>query len=106
MNRVGKFNGAHQHGTSSNPLEQQGHRRSGLGLCEGHAGICKHKLSGKWTAQIGSGKTRKRLGYFDNIDDAVAARKLAEAAQGYHKNHGRVSSEAAATPLAIKSSDS
>lgn len=48
----------------------------------GHTGIHKDVRTGKWVASIG-------LGYFELLEDAVAARKAAERALGYHENHGR-----------------
>jgi hypothetical protein len=40
---------------------------------------------GKWRAKL----ARRHLGYFATLDEAVAARKAAEAAHDYHPNHGR-----------------
>lgn len=45
----------------------------------------------KWCAQIGGSKgRRKSLGRFDTLEEAAKARRQAEAAAGYHENHGRV----------------
>ncbi len=41
-----------------------------------------------WIASIG-GKPKKYLGIFNNINDAIIARKMAEYKLGYHENHGR-----------------
>lgn len=44
-----------------------------------------------WRAYIGLGKRRqKHLGYFDSAAEATKARRCAEAALGYHVNHGRL----------------
>lgn len=43
----------------------------------------------KWRAWIGDKRDQRYLGRFDNIDDAIAARKAAEVELGYHPNHGR-----------------
>lgn len=40
-----------------------------------------------WIAHKGE---RINLGYFDVLEDAVAARKQAEIEYGYHPNHGKV----------------
>ena len=44
-----------------------------------------------WRARIGCIKagTRRELGYYDNLFDAVCARISAQNAAGYHENHGR-----------------
>ena len=54
----------------------------------GHSGI---SLDGKmWKARIGSGESNGKilLGMFETKAEAVAARKGAERALAYHKNHG------------------
>lgn len=43
-----------------------------------------------WLAQITIQDKRKHLGYFDDINDAIAARKSGEVKYGFHKNHDRV----------------
>jgi len=52
-------------------------------------GVTRFKRDGRWRARIKDfwGK-EVHLGYFDNLDDAVAARKAAEEKLAYHKNHG------------------
>ena len=44
----------------------------------GHTGIYLDKRSGKWIANINFQKRRYYLGRFDDINKAVAARKLGE----------------------------
>ena len=51
--------------------------------------------SKKWRAYICVNSRLKHIGYFDNFNDAVAARKEAERHHGYHPNHGRESASAA-----------
>jgi hypothetical protein len=41
-----------------------------------------------WHAYIGN-KPQIHLGYFPRLEDAAAARKVAEDRLGYHRNHGR-----------------
>lgn len=53
----------------------------------GVVGVSWNVQKQKWDARIGHNS--KHLGRFDNFEDAVACRKEAEIAQGYHKNHGR-----------------
>lgn len=60
----------------------------------GVAGVTWDSARGKWAAQIGQHKKRF-LGRFDNKQDAIAARKQAEAELGYHANHGRAGRELA-----------
>jgi hypothetical protein len=55
----------------------------------GHIGVSWHKGQKKWTAGIKVNYKRKHLGSYDNIDDAIRARKKAEALYGFHANHGR-----------------
>lgn len=53
-------------------------------------GVCWHNKINKWWARISHQQKRIDLGFYDNFDDAVAARKNAEVRYGYHANHGRI----------------
>ena len=55
----------------------------------GVTGVCWVKRKGKFLAYIGSMESRVYLGTFPDLASAVAARRAAEAAHGYHENHGR-----------------
>lgn len=55
----------------------------------GVCGVSWCKRDGKWVARITSNGKYKCLGYFDDFDDAVSARKAAEEKYGFHRNHGR-----------------
>lgn len=55
----------------------------------GVIGVHWDKRKCKWVSQISENSKSKKLGYFDNFWDAVAARKVAEEEYGYHENHGR-----------------
>ena len=55
----------------------------------GAIGISWAKNINKWKAYINFDGKRIGLGYFDDINDAIFARKSAEAEYGYHPNHGR-----------------
>lgn len=52
-------------------------------------GVGYHKAKQKWEAYINYHGKRIYLGHFQDINDAIAARKLAEKQYGYHANHGR-----------------
>ena len=55
----------------------------------GAIGVSWVKNINKWRAYINFDGKRIGLGCFDDINDAVFARKSAEAEYGYHPNHGR-----------------
>jgi hypothetical protein len=57
----------------------------------GHIGASYRKKNpnAKWRAQIMHDGKRLELGCYENIEDAVAARKAAEIRLGFHPNHGR-----------------
>jgi hypothetical protein len=54
----------------------------------GHMGVSWFAAGNKWSAYIMVDRKKKHLGYFDRLDDAVAARRAAEATFGFHENHG------------------
>lgn len=56
----------------------------------GVIGVYWYPPLSKWSAKIKKNQIQKFLGYFEDFDDAVAARKAAEIELGFHKNHGRV----------------
>ena len=56
----------------------------------GQVGVYFNKASGRWRARINHNGRRVFLGSFVSFEDAVTARKDAEAELGYHENHGRV----------------
>lgn len=52
-------------------------------------GVSWQSARRKWTATISDrAGRRKNLGSYESLDDAIAVRKAAEAAYGYHPNHG------------------
>lgn len=58
---------------------------------DNRSGICGVWLDRKrWVAKIGVNSNQVCIGRFDNLFDAVCARKSAEIEHGYHKNHGAV----------------
>lgn len=54
----------------------------------GVTGVSWDKRANKWYAKICVGRVQKHLGLFDRLEDAVAARKVAETEAGFHPNHG------------------
>ena len=54
----------------------------------GHVGVSWHKANNKWLAKITVKGKHKYLGYFDDIEDAIKARKDAEE-NNFHENHGK-----------------
>ena len=54
----------------------------------GHTGVILTK-SGKYQVQIRAGGVDLRLGHFVRLEDAIAARRAAEAEHNFHPNHGR-----------------
>jgi len=54
----------------------------------GHIGVGWMRNRNKWRAQIGVNGKTYNLGHFDDIRDAIKARKAAESSFGFHPNHG------------------
>lgn len=55
----------------------------------GVSGVNWDKARGQWRAYITIGRKQVSLGRFPSFEEAVSARKRAEAANGFHENHGR-----------------
>ena len=55
----------------------------------GHNGVHWYARAGKWKAEITLDWSKKHLGYFDDIADAIAARNAAEAGHGFTERHGQ-----------------
>lgn len=56
----------------------------------GAMGVSFYKPYKKWKAYININRKQQHLGYFDDVKDAVRARRLAEKEFGFHDNHGRI----------------
>lgn len=54
----------------------------------GHTGVFWHNRLNKWQANIRSEGKLRHIGYYEDIEDAVEARKLAEREFDFHRNHG------------------
>lgn len=55
----------------------------------GSTGVYENKISNKWVAMIWNGNKQINLGTYKTKAEALAARKGAEKALGYHPNHGK-----------------
>lgn len=55
----------------------------------GHNGVSWDTRKSKWVAMIGFDGKQKHLGYFANIANAIAARKVAETGKGFTERHGQ-----------------
>jgi hypothetical protein len=60
----------------------------------GATGVRWHKPNQKWLASIRLLGKYKHLGYFEEFNDALHARKTAEHANGFTMSHGQPSKEA------------
>jgi hypothetical protein len=72
-----------------NTLENHRNRKLHRTNTSGTMGVLWHKRRAKWHAGIVVSGKRLHLGYFNNLEDAVFARKNAERRYGFHPNHGR-----------------
>ncbi|MGI9889068.1 HNH endonuclease [Vibrio chagasii] len=72
--------------------DNQGNQRNAKLLStntSGVVGVGWNKNANKWAAGIAVDRRLIHLGYFDDKDDAIQARKQAEVKYGFHENHGR-----------------
>lgn len=69
-------------------LENQKNRRKNANNTSGRTGIYWNVNRNRWVSRIMVEGKSKYLGCFTNKEDAIAARKKAEAELGFHKNHG------------------
>lgn len=69
---------------SDNAKNQKQHATNSSGV----TGVQYWSSRNKWRAEIWHKGVKKYLGVFDNMAEAVAARRAAEQEYGYHKNHG------------------
>lgn len=56
----------------------------------GCPGVCWASDHERWKVRASVNGREKTIGHFSKLEDAIAARKHAEARFGYHPNHGRV----------------
>ena len=55
----------------------------------GEMNVHKCPTTGRWRVQFAANHEVHRVGRFDTIEEAVAARNAAMAKHGFHPNHGR-----------------
>lgn len=55
----------------------------------GVTGVTWDRRSLRWVAEVNYNGTHKHLGQFEQIADAIACRKAADAELGFHQNHGK-----------------
>lgn len=55
----------------------------------GHTGVSFNRVKQKWEAYISHQRKRTLLGYFSTKSEAAAARRVANRAYRFHKNHGK-----------------
>lgn len=55
----------------------------------GYTGVMWYKAGSKWHAQITVKGKAIHLGYFDNLEDAIEARRNAELIYKFHEQHGK-----------------
>lgn len=65
----------------------------------GVVGVAYRALCKKWRASITIENRQIHLGHFHTKEDAIAARKTAERANGFHENHGRSIQPAKQKPI-------
>lgn len=68
--------------------ENQRHTKIQSNNTSGHCGVSWNKPLGKWRAQIMTNNKQIHLGLFNNIEDAVKARKEAEKEHNFSIYHG------------------
>lgn len=71
------------------PTKNQRNRKMSSNNTSGVTGVIWDKPTSKWRAQIKLSGRQTHLGYFDNIEDAAASRKVAEREHGFTERHGR-----------------
>lgn len=69
--------------TNNRNSRRPSHNKSGV------VGVFYDKANRQWQAQISLNNHTHFIGRFDDLADAAAARKAAEAKHGFHANHGR-----------------
>lgn len=55
----------------------------------GKMGVIFYKRTNSWMSRIKVDSKNIHLGYYNNLEDAIAARESAERYYGFHSNHGR-----------------
>ena len=63
--------------------------RMNVSNTSGHNGVSWRAINSKWRVEITLDCVKTHLGYFDEIADAIASRKAAEAGYGFTERHGQ-----------------
>lgn len=93
-NQIDHINGIPDDNRLDN-LRSVSHRQNALNQkipksnTSGVMGVSWAKDCSRWIAGIRIKGKRKHLGSFDNLFDAVCARRSAEIKEGFHINHGK-----------------
>lgn len=69
--------------------ENQRNAKRPVNNTSGRIGVSYFKAGSKWAAYICVNRRHIHLGYFTDLAEAIAAREVAEAQYGFHRNHGR-----------------
>lgn len=72
-----------------NGAENQRNKGINKNNTSGVLGVCRDTSRNKWLARIWANGREVTLGRFDELEEAVSARKVAIEKYGYHPNHGR-----------------
>tara|TARA_R100000544_G_C2213965_1_gene53513 strand:+ start:366 stop:935 length:570 start_codon:yes stop_codon:yes gene_type:complete len=59
----------------------------------GYSGVSFYKRHGKYRAEICINNIKKHLGYYDTVEEAAAARSVANINYNFHPNHGNEKKE-------------
>ena len=73
----------------ANHSDNMRNRKVGVNAASGVLGVAWHKPGSKWVVHISKNGKWSHVGYFEDFEDAVKARKQAELEFNYHENHGK-----------------
>lgn len=68
--------------------ENQKNLKQNIRNKSGHTGISWDKKNNKWQVQLTLNKRNMRIGRYNELNDAVIAKRIAYKLAGYHENHG------------------
>ena len=97
-----RFNNAIENLRDVTPAENNKNCKRPKNNKTGVVGVSLHKQSGKWIATAGNAGKCVYIGLFPKFEDAVAARKEYESANGFSPRHGSDGEMRFARSLAVK----